>query len=77
MFSELVKMEKLCHRYAVQYFYLNDLIPSNIKVELDSTLTKRGDDLRNGEENAQAVLDDCRAGTHSRHFKKCGTSNII
>ncbi|CAH2089726.1 unnamed protein product [Euphydryas editha] len=31
-------MEKIGHRYVVQYFYLKGLHPTNIKAELDSTL---------------------------------------
>ncbi|GFS52661.1 mariner transposase [Trichonephila clavipes] len=38
VFSESVKMEKSDHRYAIQYFYLKDLSPTNIKAELDSIL---------------------------------------
>lgn len=36
--SEFVKMEKIGHRYVIQYFYLKGLSPTNIKDELDSTL---------------------------------------
>ncbi|XP_017480334.1 PREDICTED: histone-lysine N-methyltransferase SETMAR-like [Rhagoletis zephyria] len=31
-------MEKIGHRYVIQYFYLKGLSPSNIKAEIDSTL---------------------------------------
>ena len=31
-------MEKIGHRYMIQYFYLKGLSPTNIKAELDSTL---------------------------------------
>ncbi|GFW18273.1 mariner transposase [Trichonephila clavipes] len=31
-------MEKIGHRYMIQYIYLKGLIPTNIKAELDSTL---------------------------------------
>ena len=31
-------MEKIGHRYVVQYFYLKGLSPTNIKAEMDSTL---------------------------------------
>ncbi|KAJ3662521.1 hypothetical protein Zmor_006866 [Zophobas morio] len=31
-------MEKIGHRYVIQYFYLKGLSPTNIKAELDSTL---------------------------------------
>ena len=36
--SEFVNMEKIGHRYLIQYFHLKDLSPANIKVKLDSTL---------------------------------------
>ncbi|MCP6755764.1 hypothetical protein NL533_29490, partial [Klebsiella pneumoniae] len=38
VFSEFVKMEKIVHRYVIQYFYSKGLSPTNIKAELDSTL---------------------------------------
>ncbi|XP_017481945.1 PREDICTED: putative uncharacterized protein FLJ37770 [Rhagoletis zephyria] len=38
VFSEFVNMEKIGHRYVIQYFYLKGLSPSNIKAEIDSTL---------------------------------------
>ena len=31
-------MEKIGHRYVIQYFHLKELSPTNIKAELDSTL---------------------------------------
>ena len=31
-------MEKIGHRYVIQYFHLKGLTPTNIKTELDSTL---------------------------------------
>ncbi|GFV66668.1 mariner transposase [Trichonephila clavipes] len=31
-------MEKIGHRYVIQYFHLKSLSPTNIKAELDSTL---------------------------------------
>jgi histone-lysine N-methyltransferase SETMAR len=31
-------MEKIGHRYVIQYFHLKGLSPTNIKAELDSTL---------------------------------------
>jgi len=31
-------MEKIGHRYVIQYFHLKGLTPTNIKAELDSTL---------------------------------------
>ena len=36
--GEFAKMEKIGHRYVIQYFHLKDLSPTNIKAELDSTL---------------------------------------
>jgi len=36
--SEFVNMEKIGHRYVIQYFHLKGLSPTNIKAELDSTL---------------------------------------
>lgn len=36
--SEFVNMEKISHRYVIQYFHLKGLSPTNIKAELDSTL---------------------------------------
>ena len=36
--SEFVNMEKIGHRYMIQYFHLKGLSPTNIKAELDSTL---------------------------------------
>ena len=36
--SKFVNMEKICHRYVIQYFHLKSLSPTNIKAELDSTL---------------------------------------
>ena len=33
-----MKMEKISHRYVIQYFHLKGLSPSNIKAKLDSTL---------------------------------------
>ncbi|XP_023214135.1 endothelin-converting enzyme 2-like [Centruroides sculpturatus] len=36
--SEFVNMEKVCHRYMIQYFHLKGFSPTNIKTELDSTL---------------------------------------
>ncbi|XP_036347344.1 histone-lysine N-methyltransferase SETMAR-like [Rhagoletis pomonella] len=38
VFSEFVKMEKIGHRYVIQYFYLKGLSLSNIKAEIDYTL---------------------------------------
>ncbi|XP_036347711.1 histone-lysine N-methyltransferase SETMAR-like [Rhagoletis pomonella] len=35
---EFVKMEKIGHRYVIQYFYLKGLSPSNIKSEIYSAL---------------------------------------
>ena len=37
-FSELVKIEKLVHRYVIQYIHSKGLSPINIGVELDSIL---------------------------------------
>ena len=36
--GEFAKMEKIGHRYVIQYFHLKGLSPTNIKAELDSTL---------------------------------------
>jgi histone-lysine N-methyltransferase SETMAR len=36
--STFVNMEKIGHRYVIQYFHLKGLSPTNIKTELDSTL---------------------------------------
>ena len=36
--SKFINMEKIGHRYVIQYFHLKGLRPNNIKVELDSTL---------------------------------------
>ena len=36
--SVFVNMEKIGHRYVIQYFHLKGLSPTNIKAELDSTL---------------------------------------
>ena len=36
--SEFVNMEKIGHRYVIQYFHLQGLNPTNIKAELYSTL---------------------------------------
>ena len=36
--SEFVNMEKIGHRYVIQYFHLKGLSPTNIKAELDSKL---------------------------------------
>lgn len=36
--NEFGNMEKMGHRYVVQHFHLKDLSPTNINVELDSTL---------------------------------------
>ncbi|XP_023237730.1 histone-lysine N-methyltransferase SETMAR-like [Centruroides sculpturatus] len=36
--SEFVNMEKIRHRYVIQYFHLKGFSPTNIKAELDSTL---------------------------------------
>lgn len=36
--SEFVNMEKIGHRYVIQYFHLKGFSPTNIKAELDSTL---------------------------------------
>lgn len=36
--GEFVNMEKIGHRYVIQYFHLKGLSPTNIKAELDSTL---------------------------------------
>ena len=38
--SEFVNMEKIGHRYVIQYFHLEGLSPTNIKFNLDSTLEK-------------------------------------
>ena len=38
--SEFVNMEKIGHRYVIQYFHLKGLSQTNIKAELDSTLGK-------------------------------------
>ena len=34
--SEFAKIEKIGHRYVIQYFHLKGLSPTNIKAELDS-----------------------------------------
>lgn len=44
--SEFVKMEKIGHRYVIQYFYLKGLSPTNIKAELDSTLGESAPSFR-------------------------------
>jgi histone-lysine N-methyltransferase SETMAR len=36
--GEFVNMEKIDHRYVIQYFHLKRLSPTDIKAELDSTL---------------------------------------
>ena len=36
--SEFVSMEKIGHRYVIQYLHLKGLSPTNIKAELESTL---------------------------------------
>jgi len=36
--SKFINMEKIGHRYVIQYFHLKGLTPTNIKAELDSTL---------------------------------------
>ena len=36
--SEFVNMEKIAHRYVIQYFHLKGLSTANIKAELDSTV---------------------------------------
>ena len=36
--NEFVNMEKIGHRYVIQYFHLKGLSPTNIKAELDSSL---------------------------------------
>ena len=36
--SEFVNIEKIGHRYVIQYFHLKGLNPTNIKVETDFTL---------------------------------------
>ncbi|GFW46665.1 mariner transposase [Trichonephila clavipes] len=38
-------MEKICHRYLIQCFYLKGLSSTNIKVELDSTLGESASSL--------------------------------
>ena len=36
--SEFVNMEKIGHRYVIQYFHLKGLSPTNIEAKIDSTL---------------------------------------
>jgi hypothetical protein len=36
--GEFVNMEKIGHRYVIQYFHLKGLSPTNIKAELDSAV---------------------------------------
>lgn len=36
--SEFLKMEKIGHRFMIQYLYLKGLSPTNIKAKLDPTL---------------------------------------
>ena len=36
--NEFVNMEKISHRYVIQYFHFKGLTPTNIKAQLDSTL---------------------------------------
>ena len=40
--SEFVDMEKIGHRYVIQYFHLKGLSLTNIKAKLDSTLRESG-----------------------------------
>ena len=36
--SEFISIDKIGHRYVMQYFHLKGLSPTNIRAELDSTL---------------------------------------